>query len=82
MEGETEEKVAGGKDGRVVGAGQRALDLQRGAKPLIAGLESHKATVVALMEIDAGLVTANYPDDHVEPKSKEEETVAEVVDAG
>ena len=82
VEVETEQKFPGGKYAMVIVAGQRARDLQRGAKPLIAGLESHKATVVALMEIDAGLVTPDYPDDHVEPKSKEEETVAEVEDAG
>ena len=82
VEVETEQKFPGGKYAMVIVAGQRAHDLQRGAKPLIPGLESHKPTVVALMEIDAGLVTSNYPDDHVEPKTKEEETVAEVEDAG
>ena len=82
VEVETEQKFPGGKYAMVITAGKRARDLQNGAKPLIPGLDSHKSTVVALMEIDAGLITPDYPDDHIEPKTKEEETVAEVEDAG
>jgi DNA-directed RNA polymerase omega subunit len=73
VEVETEQKFPGGKYAMVITAGKRAHDLQKGATPLIPGLESHKPTVVALMEIDAGLITSDYPDDHVEPKTKEEE---------
>jgi len=67
----------GGKYAMVITAGIRAHDLQRGAKPLIPDLETHKPTVVALMEIEKGLITASYPHDHVEPSTdekKEEET--------
>ena len=73
VEVETEQKFPGGKYAMVITAGKRAHDLQKGATPLIPGLESHKPTVVALMEIDVGLITSDYPDDHVEPKTKEEE---------
>jgi len=69
----TEELFPGGKYAMIITAGIRAHDLQRGAKPLIAGLESHKPSVVALMEIEQGLISPGYPHDHVEPKSQEAE---------
>jgi len=73
---DTASKFPGGKYAMVITAGIRAHDLQRGAKPLIPGLETHKPTVVALMEIEEGLITAGYPHDHVEPSTdeKKEET--------
>lgn len=70
---ETAVNFPGGKYAMIITAGLRAHDLQRGAKPLIAGLETHKPTVVALMEIEQGLISPNYPHDHVEPKTEEAE---------
>ncbi len=70
---DTEQRFPGGKYAMVITAGLRAHDLQRGAKPLIAGLETHKPSVVALMEIEQGLISPSYPHDHVEPKTEKVE---------
>ena len=69
---ETAVNFSGGKYAMIITAGIRAHDLQRGAKPMIPSLETHKPSVVALMEIEKGLITANYPHDHVNPAIEEE----------
>ena len=74
---ETACNFPGGKYAMIITAGLRAHDLQKGAKPLIPDLETHKPSVIALMELEAGLITSGYPHDHVEPESKKVEEVEE-----
>jgi len=54
-------------------ASRRAHDLQKGMKPLIDDIEGHKYPTIALKEIEAGLITQNYPKDFVDPHTEEEE---------
>jgi len=44
-------------------------------KPLIDDIEGHKYPTIALKEIEAGLITHNYPHDFVDPHVEEEENV-------
>ena len=76
---ETAVNFPGGKYAMVITAGLRAHDLQKGAKPLIPDLETHKPVVVALMELEKGLITASYPHDHNEPQSEKVEEAEENV---
>ena len=63
----------GGKYNLIIVAGRRAHDLQKGMKPLIDDIEGHKYPTIALKEIEAGLITHNYPADFVDPHVEEEE---------
>ena len=63
----------GGRYQLVIVAARRAHDLQRGKTPLIDDWEGHKWNVVALKEIEAGLIPPTYPHGFVEPEEKEEE---------
>jgi len=63
----------GGKYNLIIVAGRRAHDLQKGMKPLIDDVEGHKYPTIALKEIEAGLITENYPADFVDPHVEEEE---------
>ena len=63
----------GGKYNLIIVAARRAHDLQKGMKPLIDDIEGHKCPTIALKEIEAGLITHNYPKDFVDPHKEEEE---------
>ena len=63
----------GGKYNLIIVAARRAHDLQKGAKPLIDDIEGHKHPTIALKEIEAGLITHNYPRDFIDPHKEEEE---------
>lgn len=63
----------GGKYNLIIVAARRAHDLQKGAKPLIDNIEGHKYPTIALKEIEAGLITHNYPRDFIDPHNEEEE---------
>jgi DNA-directed RNA polymerase omega subunit len=68
----------GGKYNLIIVASRRAHDLQKGMKPLVDNIEGHKYPTIALMEIEAGLITHNYPNDFVEPHDEEEEETENV----
>jgi len=61
----------------IVVAARRAHDLQTGSKPLIDDWAQHKWSVVALKEIEAGLIPVTYPHGYTEPKDEEEEQAQE-----
>ena len=63
----------GGKYNLIIIAARRAHDLQKGKQPLIDDIEGHKWPTIALKEIEAGLITHNYPMDFVDPHIEEEE---------
>jgi len=63
----------GGRYQMIIVASRRAHDLQKGATPLISDWKEHKWNVVALKEIEAGLIPVTYPHGFVEPEAKEEE---------
>jgi DNA-directed RNA polymerase omega subunit len=63
----------GGKYNLIIVAARRAHDLQKGMKPLIDDIEGHKYPTIALKEIEAGLITHNYPRDFIDPHKEEEE---------
>lgn len=63
----------GGKYNLIIVASRRAHDLQKGKQPLINDTEGHKWPTIALKEIEAGLITHNYPMDFVDTHVEEEE---------
>ena len=73
VDGKFQSEYPGGKYNLIIVAARRAHDLQKGMKPLIDDIEGHKYPTIALKEIEAGLITHNYPNDFVDPHVEEEE---------
>ena len=66
-------RIPGGRYQLIITASRRAHDLQKGLKPLIKLEEYHKPTVIALMEVEAGLIPLTYPHGFVDPHDYDEE---------
>lgn len=63
----------GGRYQIILVAARRAHDLQKGKQPLIEDWEEHSWNVVALKELERGLIPDTYPVGFVDPHIEEEE---------
>lgn len=66
-------KFPGGRYQMIIVATKRAHDLQKGKRPLIDDWERHKWNVIALKELEAGVIPITYPQGFVDPHTEEEE---------